>query len=49
MHLSCSCCSGKKLQLPTEQEEAKQEKQAVTEEGNPWGFIHIVICSRSCE
>lgn len=33
MHLSGSCCSAKKLELPAEQEEAKQEKQAVTEGG----------------
>lgn len=46
VHLSGSCCSAKKLELPAEQEEAKQEKQAVTEEGN---FIDMVVWSRSCE
>lgn len=34
MYLLHSCCSGKKLQLPTEKEEVMQEKQAVSEEGN---------------
>lgn len=40
MHLSGSCCSAKKLELPAEQEEAKQEKQAVTEGGKFYSYGH---------
>lgn len=46
VHLSGRCCSAKKLELPAEQEEAKQEKQAVTEGGSS---IDKVIRSRSGE